>query len=141
MVDFNDALAAFDEDTEKAKQKHGFESALEGFDQAVAGQPRETDEPGDFIPNLKAGVEETIGLTRAAVGTGQELLGFENAATESFEAAGKRFDEAHRLTAGLVDNIDKIEDVGSFVDFMQGVAGRQLPIIASIVATGGVVEL
>ncbi len=116
--------------------------ALAGY----GGEP--TEKPGDFVAGVKAGYNETAGLTRAAAAAVQSAAGFEDAARSSMANAALDFEEANRYNQDHLNSpfdIRTDEGVLPFasdaVDFMQYQVGKQLPNIALVGAsalTGGV---
>ena len=116
--------------------------ALAGF----AGEPIE--KPGDFVAGVKAGYNETAGLTRAAAAAVQGALGFDDAAKSSMASAALDFEEANKYNVDHLNSpFDIRTDEGALpfasdaVDFLQYQVGKQVPNIAMVAAsalTGGI---
>ena len=118
------------------------EEALANF----GGEPVEP--PGDFVAGVKAGWNETAGLTRAAAATVQDALGFDEASRSSMASAQLDFEQANRYNKDHLNSpfdIRTDEGVLPFasdaVDFLQYQVGKQVPNIAMVAGaalTGGV---
>jgi len=140
----DETLSGFD-----ASQSPSGVSADSFVNEALAsfeGQP--TEQPGDFVAGVKAGWNETAGLTRAAAATVQDALGFDEASRSSMAAAQLDFEQANRYNKDHLNSpfdIRTDEGVLPFasdaVDFLQYQVGKQMPNIAMVAGaalTGGV---
>ena len=109
------------------------------------GKPAEPE--GDFVAGVKAGTNETAGLSRAAAATVQEALGFKDAAKDSMAQAEMDMQQAEVVNKRHLNSpfdIRTDEGVLPFAsdaaDFLQFQVGKQVPNIAMVAAsalTGG----
>jgi len=112
------------------------------FLMGLGGQPKMTEagQPGEFSKGVSRGMQQIKADLIATGGTVAQLFGADEVASSAYQKYSEIMAEAQKYPAA----IGKIEDVdspGAFVNYFAGLLGEQTPIIASILATGGVGSL
>lgn len=90
---------------------------------------------GEFGTGVSAGIQNEIALGQEALALGANALGFEGAAEELVAAANRR---AQEVTPAAVGSIEEVSGVGDFMLYLSRITGEQVPILASILAGGGI---
>jgi len=101
------------------------------------GPIRSADTESSFKRGLRSGLEGTAGAYHGVKSAAQALVGADDAAIESAERAQKYFEAASFVAPEIntLEDIESLEDAGSFVAAKMGEA---LPSLATIIAGGGV---
>ena len=93
---------------------------------------------GEAKAGLQAGIQESIAFFQGAAAVGSAALGAEELANQFIGLAQlreQRVAEEFAPTVGRVEDIETIEDFARFSAFL---LGEQVPIMASIIAGGGI---
>ena len=94
-----------------------------------------TDE-SSFAKGLRAGVEEFGGMVEGAKALGYTLVGDEEQAAQKLSTAQSYFERAEQFGPDITDT-SQIEDISDAGSYLAGMAGKFLPVMASMVVSGG----
>ena len=92
---------------------------------------------GDFKGGIKQGLYQAKGLVGGLAGLAGDAIGSDTVRDYGFGVYKEGMDKAQQH-GGSVHRVEDIKGFGDAVDWFQGMAGAQLPIIASMAVSGGV---
>ena len=109
------------------------------FLESLMPQPRgPAVDRGEFTKGLQRGILNTDALLRAGAGTVFKLVGADNMADNQFQKYMELTNEASKIPAAVSDVRDAVTSPANFVNWAAAQLGEQVPVIASMVVTGGI---
>lgn len=91
---------------------------------------------GEFSKGVSRGYRQLKADLVATGGTLAQLMGFDEASNSAFQKYKEIMEDAAKYPATVSRVEDAFESPGAFVNWASGLLGEQMPIVASIVATG-----
>ena len=93
---------------------------------------------GEFVKGVKSGIHETVTMFRGAQAVISDVAGADQTTDELIELIQERGRTAERDYPRTVAKVEDIDSIGNFVRFASRALGEQVPVLASIIAGGGV---